>query len=99
MKEEFKIARANGVIPYSNRRFFKNPTYKRSFSDSNGRRYGLNDGSLYNHSYQSGFANGMNAKQPFILVGGEATTTGPTLSPQRAPSGISIEVQDAVPKE
>jgi hypothetical protein len=87
MKEEFKIARVNGVVFYNTKRFFKNPTYSRSFSDSNGRRYGLNDRSLYNQAYQSGFANGLNAKQPFFRVGGEATTTtGPTLSPKELPA-------------
>jgi hypothetical protein len=29
MKEEFKNARANGVVPYSNKKFFRNPTYTR----------------------------------------------------------------------
>jgi hypothetical protein len=48
MKEEFKIVRANGVVPYNNKRFFRNPTYTRSFSDFSGRKYGFNDRSFYN---------------------------------------------------
>jgi hypothetical protein len=63
LKEEFKIARANGVVPYSNKRFFRNPTYARSFSDSSGRRFGLNDRGLFSQAFQSGFANGLNVKQ------------------------------------
>jgi hypothetical protein len=57
MKEEFKIARTNGVVFCSTKRFFRNPTSARSFSDSNGRRYGFNDRSFYNQAYQSGMAN------------------------------------------
>jgi hypothetical protein len=43
MKEEFKIARANGVVFCSTKRFFRNQISARSFSDSNGRRCGFND--------------------------------------------------------
>jgi hypothetical protein len=100
MKEEFKIMSANCVVPYNTKRFFRNPIYTRLFSDSNGRKYGFNDRNYFNQVYQYGLTNGLNARQPFFRVGGEATTTtGPTLSPQRAPSGISVEVQDAVPNE
>jgi hypothetical protein len=97
VKEEFKIARSN-VVPYSSKRFFKNPIYARSFSNFNGRAYDPDDRGLVSQAFQRGFANGLNAKQPFFRVWGEATNTGPTLSPQRAPSGISITLQDAVPE-
>jgi hypothetical protein len=66
LKEEFKIVRANGVVPYNTKRFFRNPTYARSFSDSNGLYYGFNDRS--NQAYQSGFSNGLHVKQPFFWV-------------------------------
>jgi hypothetical protein len=90
MKEEFKIVRANGVVHYNTKRFFRNPTYARSFSDSNGRRYGINDRSFYNQAYQSGLENGLNARRLFFRVRGEATTTGPTLSTKRVPARIPV---------
>jgi hypothetical protein len=51
MKEEFKIVRANGVVPYSSKRFFKNPTYARSFSLSSGHTYGHDDGGLVSQAF------------------------------------------------
>jgi hypothetical protein len=65
IKEEFKIVCANGVVPYNTKRFFRNPTYARSFSDSSGRKSSFNDRNFYNQAYQSGFANGMNQATVF----------------------------------